>query len=502
MVRMKLPLRAALGKFSREPSRPGGRNLFYILGGIVFLAFLLQSGRTKASSEGSPMGLFVTHLPIVVEYYPREETVFGIEARELTAEGGLIQIDQTNSTWTRRNGISWESVEPSEGLRNWSALADLEDELLNANQSGMEMILIVRETPAWAQAILGYSCGPILPEKLNAFANFMHDLVERYSVPPYEVKYWEIWNEPDVAPTQVEDPNGVYGCWGDPTQTNFGGDYFAEMLEAIYPQIKLADPNAKVIIGGLLLDCDPGIPGACTSPYGGAPSRFLTGILSHSGANDGHLFLDGVAIHAYDHYENVVGAYGNTNWGSHWNTTGPVSIAKKNYVEGILDGFGVTDKFIMNTESALIGDCCPEEPAFELTKAYYVAQSYSAALAEDFTANVWFNILGWRNSGLVHPNLSPRLAYLAFTASRSILQDADPLGPISSADISPSQGVAGYKFSRNKKEIWILWSRDGVTRQISLVPGEPSQTLSVFGAPLSPTATPVIQLEPIYFIWN
>ncbi|HJS28355.1 MAG TPA: hypothetical protein VJ768_01945, partial [Anaerolineales bacterium] len=63
-------------------------------------------------------------------------------------------------------------------------------------------------------------------------------------------------------------------------------------------------------------------------------------------------------------------------------------------------------------------------------------------------------------------------------------------------------GVAGYKFSRNDKEIWILWSRDGVTRQISLIPGEPNQTLSVFGAPLLSTATPVIRLEPTYFLWN
>jgi hypothetical protein len=465
---------------------------------LVFSPFRNQS--QAITSE--PSGSFSTYLPFALKEYPVEITIFGIETYKLNDAGGIGKIDEAGATWTRRNAVEWDLVEPIQGARDWGALAGLEAELVKARNVGLETILIVRSTPAWAQAISSYSCGMIKPDNLDEFAVFMHDLVARYSVPPYEIKYWEIWNEPDVAPTQVEDPNGVYGCWGDPTQPNFGGDYFAEMLEAVYPQIKLADPNAKVVIGGLLLDCDPGIPGACTSPYGGAPSRFLTGILSHSGANDGHLYFDGVAIHAYDHYENAVGAYGNTNWGAHWNTTGPVSIAKNNYVEGILDGFGITDKFILNTESALIGDCCPEDPAFELTKAYYVAQSYSAALAEGFTANIWFNLLGWRNSSLVYPNLSPRLAYQAFTASRSILQDAAPLGLISSADISPSQGVAGYKFSRNGKEIWILWSRDGVTRQISLIPGEPNQTLSVFGTPLLSTATPDIRLEPTYFLWN
>jgi hypothetical protein len=472
-----------------------------LLGSAVSISGM-EVGESQSPRRPASTGVVLVHLPVLTREFPIEETIFGIEAQQLTAEQGLTSIDQAGARWTRRNAVRWDLVEPTPGSRNWFVLTGLDAELVDSRNAGLEAILIVRSTPSWAQAVPGYSCGRILPSALTAFASFMHDLVARYSVPPYEVKYWEIWNEPDVAPAQVVDPNGVYGCWGDPSQANFGGDYFAEMLEAVYPQIKLADPDAKVIIGGLLLDCDPEIAGACSSPYGDSPSRFLKGVLSHSGANDGHQFFDGVAIHAYDFYENSLGAFGNPNWGSGWNTTGPVSIAKKNFVQEELDSFGVTNKFIINTESALISDCCPDDPSFELTKAYYVAQGYSVALTEGFVANIWFNILGWRNSGLIHPDLSPRPAYHAFTVSREILRDATALGPISPADVSPINGVSGYKFERNGDEIWILWSKDGLMHQVSLLPGIPTETRSVFGAVLNDTSSPVIQLEPVYFLWD
>jgi len=51
------------------------------------------------------------------------------------------------------------------------------------------------------------------PEKLQAFTSFIEDVVRRYSIPPYNVQYWEIGNEPDIAPEQL--PSDMpFGCWG------------------------------------------------------------------------------------------------------------------------------------------------------------------------------------------------------------------------------------------------------------------------------------------------
>ncbi len=126
-------------------------------------------------------------------------------------------------------------------------------------------------------------------------------------------------------------------------------------------------------MGGLLLDCDPinppewplgsGLFRDCSS------SRFLEGILE-SGAADS---FDAVSFHAYDYYGEKLGAYGNLNWNSTWNTTGPLVIKKVEYLLGLLTKFGV-QKELLNTENALIcgsseAICSTED--YDLTKAYY-----------------------------------------------------------------------------------------------------------------------------------
>ena len=46
----------------------------------------------------------------------------------------------------------------------------------------------------------------------------------------------------------------MFGCWDDPEDAYYGGEYYAEMLKVVYPVIKEADPEAKVLFGGLLYE--------------------------------------------------------------------------------------------------------------------------------------------------------------------------------------------------------------------------------------------------------
>ena len=80
----------------------------------------------------------------------------------------------------------------------------------------------------------------------------MHDVVERYGSPPYNVKYWELGNEPDAAWQHIAS-DSVFGCWGDVNAPFYGGQHYGEMLKEVYPQIKSTDPDAHVVVGGLLL---------------------------------------------------------------------------------------------------------------------------------------------------------------------------------------------------------------------------------------------------------
>jgi hypothetical protein len=405
----------------------------------------------------------------------------------------LNQVSEAGTYWLRSfSAVSWAAVEPAEGRRNWNALTGLDEELRNITAKGMQTILSVRATPLWAQQVAGYSCGPIKPEMLGAFASFISDLVARYSVAPYNVKYWEIWNEEDIDHSLV-DPASPWGCWGDAKDTYYGGGYYAEMLKAVYPQIKAADPQAKVLIGGLLMDCDPRPGGGCAIVgHNPKPAMFLEGIL----LNNGGSYFDGVSFHAYDYYQGHLGQYSNANWQTAWNTTGPVGLAKAQFIMSLLSKYGISGKFLMSTESALICIKCSNDSTFETTKAYYVTQVYAAAIAQRLHANLWFSLLGWNNSSLLNSDLSPLPAYTAFQFSRNELRDAAFIQAI-----TEYAGVKGYEYNRGDRSIWILWSLDGNTQSINL-PGVPSAAWDALGNSVSRSTYMNVSLNPLYLEWN
>lgn len=467
---------------------------------VAVIAALSMFSSTKSDASRASVPAFQSadiakiYLPFITKNYPLR-TVFGVEMSSITTNGGLDQMVAANTNWVRRNALLWSDVSPSFAAeRNWNAssVVSLETELINASGKGIQVILIVRSTPSWAQQVSGSFCGPMKLGNFVDFANFMNAAVARYSVPPYNVKYWEIWNEPDVE-VSVGDP--PYGCWGNPTDPYYGGGYYAQMLSAVYPQIKAADPKAQVLVGGLLLDCDPrGSPSVCASlnpPRDDKPAKFLQGILAAGGGPN----FDGVSFHAYDYYAEL-GKYGNGNWSSAWNTTGPVGIAKADFVASVLSSGGAS-KFLMNTESALLCDSCTSDAAFETAKAYYVTQDYAAAIAQGIRANLWYSVLGWRNSGLLEADLTPRLAYTATLFARTELGAPTFTGKITSSDIGGTLGVAGYKFYRDGRAVWVLWSQDGIPH-IATFPSVPLAVWDALGNSVTPAGSLTIDLKPLY----
>ena len=154
--------------------------------------------------------------------------------------------------------------------------------------------------------------------------------------------------------------DSVYGCWGDKSDTYYGGAFYGNMLKTIYPAMKAVDYSAQILVGGLLLDCDPRT--VCTTKK--AP-LFLKGILE-AGAADS---FDGISFHAYDYYQSTWSSYAyakNGNWKSSWNGETPpdasgsftlywtgVMLAKLDYIKEVLATYNVTGKYYINTEAAL-----------------------------------------------------------------------------------------------------------------------------------------------------
>ena len=468
---------------------------------VVLVTFLLSPfmGKVipaKPSSVSAAEFPFKAYLPIEMQKYPLQ-TVFGAGMDQITSDQGLDQMVAAKTSWTRTTGVVWSLIEPVQGTYNWSILSGLESELKNASSKGLQVVLLVHSTPEWARKLAGSgpTCGPIAAGKLAAFGDFMHALVERYSKAPYNVKYWEMWNEEDVDPSVVP-ANNPYGCWGNQNDDYYGGGYYAEMLKAVYPQIKDADREAQVMIGGLLMDCDS--RGGCAAMgKSKLPAMFLEGILR----NNGGPYFDGVSYHAYDYYLGELGKYYNPNWTSAWNTTGPVGIPKAQYIQGLLNQYGVTGKFLMNTESALVCGKYGSEPIcraddFAKTKGSYLTETFAAAVAQGLRANIWYSALGWRASGLLDWALRPLPAYTAYQFARNEINDVSFIG-----EITQFPGVKGYWFAHGNRHVWVVWSLDGSTHKINLS-DKPDNAWDNLGNPVATANSMNINVIPSYLEWT
>ncbi len=507
---------------------------------LTLLFFFSVIFSTASADPGQPVTPGSEGLPVLsaeAQESPESPTanatlassVFGVEMTPVSIAGGLSKMNSSYTRWVRGPEIIWKDVQPTDrNTYDWTKISSAVTEIKNAynvNPGSTQVIVVVRGTPAWAQNNSPYSCGPVKQSEFSAFASFMFNLITVLESPTYSVnmayvKHWEIWNEPDIAPVGPSDPDQPWGgCWGDPTDPYYGGRYYGEFLKAIYGTIKTKDPNAQLMIGGLNLDCDPRVdPPAgktCT------PSKFLEGILVAGAGNS----FDGVAFHAFDYAlkdtsnNYLLGQYNNPNWpGAAWNESGPALVQKARFIRQVLAQYGVTGKFLMNTENSLLDDPYatinrPYPTTLEASKSYYVAQAYAAAYAEGLRANIWFDVAGsWqRNNGLVkmdgQTSLDAYDAYL-FPAGNSgdsyLVQEFRYLNPLS------FPGITGYEFgiipttnpgaSAYPYHIWLLWSKDGGIHSLTL-PAESPAVFNVKGQQIFANITAIsITPQPYYII--
>ena len=453
----------------------------------------------------------LSYLPIILGFETTysKSTLFGVEFVGTVVD--LKDVDRLKAHWARRNGLEWSRVEQVEGMYEWENVGGLESKLIEASKMGLEVILVVRSTPEWAQEEKGSFCGPIKASKRQSFANFMYEAVKRYSVPPYNVKYWQIWNEPDmdrrlvdIEPERKTEP---YGCWGDATDEYFGGGEYANVLEVIHPKIKQADPQAQIVVGGLMLPCSQELskwPYACSNQ-----EKYLEGILRHNGAFDGGDYFDVVAFHAYDYYWNRLGKYGNGNWGSSWKDNGVILTEKYAFLKNVLTRYGYEGKPLMVTENALLCGSDGSEPVcltqtFEETKAYYVVQTYTTALTEGGVANIWYALkVNWRASGLLDNDGNPLPAFDAYAVTRNKLMEATFI-----RDLYEYGNVKGYEFHRPDRAIWVMWSQvEGADLSVLpttvTLPTEPDAVYDVYGNPVYFSGKNLtVNAMPLYIEWG
>lgn len=143
--------------------------------------------------------------------------------------------------WIRQE-FPWEDIEiEGKGIfqdhrqgRDISSWAKYDHIVDLAEEYGIEIIARLDNPPAWSRAA-GNEAGTLAPpDDYDDYGDFVFAVVSRYKG---RIKYYQIWNEPNIYPEWGEGPV-------DP-------EAYTELLKVGYTQAKEADPNAVVLCAGL-----------------------------------------------------------------------------------------------------------------------------------------------------------------------------------------------------------------------------------------------------------
>ena len=140
----------------------------------------------------------------------------------------LSGIKTLGTHWVRMF-VEWSQLEPSRGSYNalwFTAYEKLYGEL----PAGTKVILDMVDTPSWET---GSSDIYMPPASVSDFAAYMSYVAQRLG---NRVTAYEIWNEEDEPRWWTGAPDAVR---------------YTQLLQAAYPAIKNANPNATVVLGGL-----------------------------------------------------------------------------------------------------------------------------------------------------------------------------------------------------------------------------------------------------------
>jgi len=410
--------------------------------------------RQKLTVAPSPF----VYLPLVRQNYRTNFPPFGAhmlgeindaEARTLAIEAGIH--------WARGIWLNWATIEPKNRdlsrrprSGNWEKYDNLFADL---NSADLMPIVTITGNPSWAAST---SCGPIDRAPLSELAEFIGALAERYDGDGINdapgapvVRYWEFYNEPD----NTDDEFGEYlgGCWG-----NYGREY-AEMLRSAYQALKKADPQAKVLIGGLAYD-------SFTDEGGPFNRAFLDDVLANGGGN----YFDFMNFHYHRH----------AAW--RWDPYGPEARGKVAYLRDKLSSYGLSKPFVCTEDGEKHYDPAHPDWYSDERQSRYVVMSLIRGMAADLKIVVWFTF-GYfidnlnREWGLLDSDLNPRPAYYAYKTLTRELGGAHYERPLSAS------GIEGYVFSLAEGvEKSVLWATEETTTMS--FPGNQLRVVDKYGA--------------------
>lgn len=92
--------------------------------------------------------------------------------------------------WSREI-FAWSTLQPDPGKWNWERT---DQRLRDAQAEGVEILPDLGSTAPWATSIAGNDRSP--PKRVEDWQNFVEQVVARYSAAPFNLRYFQVWNEP------------------------------------------------------------------------------------------------------------------------------------------------------------------------------------------------------------------------------------------------------------------------------------------------------------------
>lgn len=469
--------------------------------GLIDRSGLTQG--TQSSEMSSEMTLtstlpYTTYLPLVQrDHCPAASQVPSPFSISIAA---LHQIDESSPALLealRESGAGWARVRIDWGMiqpdappptdYEWGPYHD--EKLRLVAETGVKLIAVVGDPPEWAAE---ERCAPIYPDRLGDFKQFLTDLVNRYKAPPYNIKHWELINEPDGTQSGLGDVG--LGCWAD-EDTDEDGVRYAEMLKVASEAIKAADPEATVLMGGLAYDW------FTEDEYGGPFDRYFLDDVMKAG---GGAYVDVLNFHYFPDWHREWERWDPRSCSQHWEWLHPPTCgdvydgAGQQYEAHGLDltakttffrnrmrtCFGV-DKPVWVTELAEHG--YSDDPDSLANQARYVIRGYVRGLAAGVENITWYALTtpndGFQQS-LLFDDWTPKPAFFAYQTLTSQLSghtySHDRSSWLSDDYDSCEEGIRGYHYVREAyvfgtpcgQEKTVAWSDEEEPGSLAFAPAD------------------------------
>jgi Glycosyl hydrolase catalytic core len=200
--------------------------LVLLLAAPLLLVTLLPARRAAADplpwrDKGSPFGMVTA-------------AANRVRADEIDAYVGLLR--EVGVQWAREE-FFWHVIQPQRGGPfQWngdgSGLYDYDRAVGAQAGAGIHVLGLIDYAPAW-----NHGRNPPIDEWIGDWGDYVYQVVARYGRGG-PIKYWEIWNEPNLTVSGYE--TGLYEI----------KDY-ARILSVARAAAKAADPEAAIVLGGL-----------------------------------------------------------------------------------------------------------------------------------------------------------------------------------------------------------------------------------------------------------